>query len=91
MEYSHTKTAFMEEKWTKVEDGLPVPGEKVLVVTKLGAYALCKTEIPTDMYGNILNDGKPEWVGSFKFTNTIAAWRTIPTLDIDIELKRKKV
>ena len=80
----------MEEKWTKVEEGLPHPGEKVLVVTRLGTYAICRTEIPTDMYGNPLNEGKPEWVGSFKFTDTIAAWRPIPTLNIDVELKKKK-
>ena len=63
-------------EWHKVTERLPNAGEKVIVVTRNGKYAL--SEVGTDK----------EWKGSGTFAGSIAAWRLIDKYEEDANDKK---
>ena len=66
--------------WKKVKDSLPEVGEKVLVITRNGKYAISEMYIPKDCYGKVLGD--KVWKGSGAFVDSIEAWRCLPNYDL---------
>ncbi|MGJ7024965.1 hypothetical protein [Petrimonas sulfuriphila] len=57
------------------KEELPEIGEKVIVKTSNGKYAITEMYTPKDCRGTIL--GKKEWRGSYTFKNSIVGWREI--------------
>ena len=57
-----------DKVWYSVEDKLPDPGKKVVVVTRNGKYGLNSTT----QYGEKVN-----WKGSSNYTDSIVAWMPI--------------
>ena len=61
--------------WVKTSEGLPEVGKRVVVVTKKGNYGINSTKE---------FNGKVEWKGSSRFTDTIVAWMPITEYDNEI-------
>ena len=61
-----------KKMWTKVEEGLPNAGYKVVVVTNKGNYGINSTKEC---------QGKLEWKGCCKYTDTIVAWMPIESYE----------
>lgn len=76
-EFTAAYRYILEHMWHNVKDELPELNTQVVVLTSNYKVAISMMYIPTDSYGNTI-DNTPIWKGSYTFRNSIIAWMNIP-------------